>query len=214
VPHDHAVQFTREFWDDRYRSADRLWSGRPNPQLVAQVPDPAPGDALDAGCGEGADAIWLAGRGRAVTGVDVSAVALERAAAHATARGREIAGRITWRQADLLSWGPEPGRFDLVSAQFMHLPTAAFDAMFRRLAAGVRPGGTLLVVTHHPDDLYRNLGRTGEADLFPSADGMAAALDPGRWEVVLAGVVERPATDVDGRPAMAADTVLRAARRA
>ena len=46
-----------------------------------------PGDALDVGCGEGADAIWLAARGWRVTGVDVSVVALERAARHATAQG-------------------------------------------------------------------------------------------------------------------------------
>ncbi len=39
MSHDHhpgdAVQFTQEFWDDRYHSADRLWSGQPNPHLVA-----------------------------------------------------------------------------------------------------------------------------------------------------------------------------------
>src|SRR5712691_2984142 len=61
--HDDTVLFTQEFWDDRYRSAGKLWSGQPNPQLVAQTADLAPGEALDAGCGEGADAIWLARHG-------------------------------------------------------------------------------------------------------------------------------------------------------
>src|SRR3954451_10931668 len=84
-PHDEPIEFTQEFWDDRYRSAGQLWSGQPNAQFAAQVADLAPGEALGAGCGEGADAIWLAQRGWTVTGVDVSAVALDRAASAAQA---------------------------------------------------------------------------------------------------------------------------------
>jgi SAM-dependent methyltransferase len=209
MSHDHhgAIQFTQEFWDDRYRSASRLWSGRPNPQLVAQTAGLAPGDALDAGCGEGADAIWLARHGWTVTAVDVSAVALERAAANAGAEG--AANRITWRRADLLSWDPGRHRFDLVSAQFMYLPGDAFDSLHQRLAAAVRPGGTLLVVAHHFDDLDANVSRTGSPDMFPSAAEMAAALAPAEWDIRVATVIGRPATDLDGH----ADTVLRATRR-
>jgi SAM-dependent methyltransferase len=215
VPHDHDVQFTAEFWDDRYRSAGQLWSGQPNPQLVAQAAGLAPGDALDAGCGEGADAIWLAARGWAVTGADVSAVALGRAAAHAAAAGAPVAGRITWEQRDLLSWVPEPQRFDLVTAQFMHLPGPAFEAMYGRLAAAVRPGGTLLVVAHDPGDVHVNVGREhGPGLFFPAAEQMAAALDPGGWEVVFAGGVGRTVTGLDGEPVTVTDTVLRAGRRA
>jgi SAM-dependent methyltransferase len=151
---ESRVHFSQEFWDDRYRSAGQLWSGQPNPQLVAQAASLTPADALDVGCGEGADAIWLARHGWTVTGVDISAVALERAAGHAAARGDEVARRITWRQADLLSWDPGPQRYDLVSAQFMYLPPGELESMHRRLAAAVRPGGTLLVVLHHPDSMH------------------------------------------------------------
>ena len=108
--HDDPAHFTQEFWDDRYQTADqsgRLWSGQPNAQLVAQTADLAPGEALEAGCGEGADAIWLARQGWTVTAVDVSAVALERAAGFAAAAGDEVARRITWQREDLLSWAPE-----------------------------------------------------------------------------------------------------------
>ena len=87
--HDDPAHFTEEFWDDRYGSAGesgRLWSGQPNPQLVAQTADLAPGEALEAGCGEGADAIWLARQGWTVTAVDVSAVALERDARYLLVR--------------------------------------------------------------------------------------------------------------------------------
>jgi SAM-dependent methyltransferase len=211
--HDDTIAFTPEFWDDRYRSADQLWSGQPNPQLVAQTADLAPGAALDGGCGEGADAIWLARHGWTVTAVDVSAVALERAAGYAASAGDEIAGRITWQQADLRSWDPGPQRFDLVSAQFMHLAGAELEAMHVRLAAAVRPGGTLLVVAHHPDDLHANMGRSRRPDMFRSAEQLAASLDPGEWEIRVASAVGRSAIDLDGRPVTIRDTVLRAARR-
>jgi SAM-dependent methyltransferase len=219
VSHDHSqagehpeIKFTREFWDDRYGAADRLWSGQPNPQLVAQASDLPPGSALDAGCGEGADAIWLAGRGWTVTAVDVSVVALDRGAAHARDLGEDIAARISWQQQDLLTWAPAPGRFDLVSAQFMHMP--GVDDLHRRLAAAVRRGGTLLIVLHHVDDVHANVGRpSGYPDMFPAAGELAAALDPAAWRIEVADAFERTVSDLDGQPATVQDSVLRAVRR-
>jgi SAM-dependent methyltransferase len=208
------VQFTQEFWDERYGSAPRLWSGQPNPQLVAQVTGLPPGEALDAGSGEGADAIWLASLGWTVTAVDLSAVALQRAAGHAAAQGDEIAGRISWRHEDLLVWDPGAQRFDLVSLQFLHLPDDLFGPVYRRLAAAVRPGGTLLVAMHHHDDVHANVGRPGgHPGLFPSAEQLAVPLDAGEWEIVVASAFERSATDLDGQPTTVKDTVLRARRR-
>jgi SAM-dependent methyltransferase len=208
--HSHDdIQFTREFWDDRYRSAGRLWSGQPNSQLVAHATDLPPGSALEAGCGEGADAIWLASRGWTVTAVDVSAVALDRAAGAAAAAGEEVARRITWRRVDLRSWDPAPERFDLVSAQYMHLPRAELESLHGRLAAAVRPGGTLLVVGHHPDDLHAQARR---AELARTAEDIAVSLDPGEWEVMVADGPGR-SVQLDGEPVTVRDTVLRAARR-
>src|SRR5690606_21511442 len=106
---------SRDFWEERYGSGGRLWSGKPNPQLVATAADLPPGTALDVGTGEGADAIWLASRGWTVTGVDVSQAALDRAARHATEAGVEV----TWQQADATKWDPAPAQFDLVSAQYV-----------------------------------------------------------------------------------------------
>jgi SAM-dependent methyltransferase len=223
-----TVEFTQEFWDERYRSAPRLWSRQPNPQLVAQAAGLPPGEALDAGSGEGADAIWLASRGWTVTAADVSAVALQRAADHAATLGDEIAGRIRWRHEDLLSWDPGPRRFDLVSLQFLHLPDELFGSVYRRLADAVRPGGTLLAVMHHHDDVHANVGRpAGHPGLFPSAEQLVAALaaplaagevdggefDGGEWEILVASAFERAATDLNGQPATVKDTVLRARRR-
>ena len=121
------VAWDAAFWDERYRSSSALWSGQPNPQLVIEAGDLRPGTALDVGCGEGADAIWLATRGWRVTAVDISTVALERGAAQAGAVGDDVGLRISWLQADLIEWNP-PASYDLVSAQFMHLPKAQRQA--------------------------------------------------------------------------------------
>jgi SAM-dependent methyltransferase len=202
-------EFTQEFWDDRYSSAERLWSGNANQQLAAHVRGLNPGHALDVGCGEGADAIWLARHGWTVTAVDISAVALERGAADAQAEG--VADRITWRREDLLTWDPGTlGPFDLVTAQFMYLPDAELASLHQRLAAAARPGGTLLIVGHHADDLHANEGR---GHTFWSADQVAATLDAAEWMIEATEDVPRTATDHDGHTVNIHDTVLRATRR-
>jgi SAM-dependent methyltransferase len=210
---DMAAMYTQEFWDARYRSADMVWSGNPNLRLAEQVADLVPGTALDVGSGEGADAIWLASRGWRVTGIDVSTVALDRAAGRAASAGAEVADRITWQQADILSWDPAPLQFDLVSAQFMHLPRLWLESLHRRLAAAVRPGGMLLIVGHHPSDLHTSAGRPDHPDLFFTAEQVAATLAPDDWRVILAAAPERQAPDPDGRPVTIRDAVLHAIRR-
>ncbi len=224
-----------QLWDEMYRSRPRVWSGRPNPQLVAEVAGLAPGTALDLGCGEGADALWLAEHGWTVTAVDVSAVALERAAAHAAEAG--YGHRLTWLQRDLESWAPEE-RFDLVSAQFLHSTEMPWQRSHRIAAGAVRPGGTLLVVGHHPDGLppwssqaAASHSRADHADGADgdASDGHAAAHAAGRfftpeqlvaelgiappeWSVQVAESREREATGPDGQMAILADAVLRATR--
>jgi SAM-dependent methyltransferase len=103
---------------------------------VPLVPVLAPGTALDVGSGEGADVIWLATQGWNATGADISPIALRRAAELAAQAGPAVTARIAWQQADLLSWQPPEGHFDLISAQFIHLPRPERESLHRRLAAG------------------------------------------------------------------------------
>ncbi|TFD94023.1 class I SAM-dependent methyltransferase [Cryobacterium lactosi] len=213
-----SAEFDREYWDDRYSALDDVWSGAANPVLVTETSDLTPGLALDIGCGEGADAIWLAGRGWQVTGVDFSAVALERAAARSRRAGRDPAaavaraGRIDWQQHDFTSWAPPAGRFDLVTAQFMHLPSLRRTVFFRALADAVAPGGTLLIVGHDVSDVHATAHRMPDPDLFFSADEVAATLDPAQWRINVAESRTRTARGPDGSPSLAADAVVRASR--
>jgi SAM-dependent methyltransferase len=197
-------------WDERYRSADAIWSGDPNPQLVAEVSRLAPGSALDAGCGEGADAVWLAERGWQVTAIDISGVALERARKAAAAAG--VAQRIDWRHGDVAMWTPERS-YDLVSAQFMHFAPPLRDAVFRRLAAAVAPGGTFLVVGHHPSDLETTVRRPRMPGVLYAAEEIAALLDPPAWEILVDEARPRGVTDANGASVTVHDAVLSARRR-
>jgi len=220
MTHDHSatdpteVAFDAAFWDERYRSADSLWSGKPNPQLVTEAADLAPGAALDVGSGEGADAIWLAERGWQVTAVDISTVALERGAAQAAVVGADVAARITWVQADVTGWTPNPDAYDLVTAQYMHLPSAERERLHRRLAASVAPGGILLVVGHHPSDMQTTVPRPQRPDLFFTGTDVVAALPADEWVVLADDARPRSTLDPDGNTVTIRDAVLKARRQA
>lgn len=194
-----------EYWDERYRSSEQLFSGAPNGALVSEVAGLPPGHALDVGCGEGGDARWLAERGWQVTAVDVSRVALERAAA---AVGDS--SRVTWACDDLTVTAPGAGAFDLVSLQYFPLPHQPGHAALRGLLASVAPGGTLLVVGHDlagldPDDHHRvDMGR------YYQPAQIATLLDDD-WTVLVDETRPR-AAPVPPESRHTHDTVLRARR--
>jgi 2-polyprenyl-3-methyl-5-hydroxy-6-metoxy-1,4-benzoquinol methylase len=208
---DPMERWTADFWDERYGSAEALWSGHVNAVVMTETADLPRGRALDIGCGEGGDALWLAERGWRVDGVDVSRVAIERAARHAQELGSEISDRLTWEQRDVLEWSPPRGSYDLVSLSFLHLPTSNRKPVYAALAEGVAPGGTFLVAAHHPSDIGV-VPRPPEPDLFFTPEELAADLDDG-WEIVTCEARPRPGTHPDGHEVTLYDTVLRARRR-
>ena len=199
----------RSFWEDHYGKRDQVWSGRPNAVLVAEVADLPPGRALDLGCGEGGDAVWLASRGWEVTAVDVSQTALDRAAAAAHAAG---VGGIRWQRVDLGD-GLPPGPYDLVTAHFLQSPVELpRDRILRAAAAEVAPGGTILVVDHAAAPPWA--GEHARHHVFPTPEGTLAdlGLDDG-WDLVACETRERHATGPDGQEGHLVDSVVRAARR-
>ena len=213
--HQHgAMEFDEASWEDRYRSADSVWSGRPNAQLVAEVADLAPGTALEVGCGEGADSIWLAERGLAGHRSRLlDGRAGPRGGPCRGGRRRRSRRGSRWTHADLTRWTAGDQRFDLVTAHFMHLPREDRVALFAQLAEAVAPGGTLLIVGHHILDLDTTMPRHHVPGMFYPAEEVAATLDPAQWDVVVAEARPRQATDPDGREVTLHDAVLRAVRR-
>jgi SAM-dependent methyltransferase len=209
---DAAPRWDAAFWDERYGSSAALWSGHVNAVVRDEAAALPPGRALDVGCGEGGDALWLAERGWDVLGVDVSRVALDRAASRAHRTG--LAARTAWEHRDLLVWAPPAETYDLVSVAFLHLATDERRQVYAGLAGAVAQGGTFLVAGHHPRDLHV-VPRPPHPELFFTAEELAGALrsGPGSWEVVTAEARPRPGHHPDGHPVTLHDTVLRARRR-
>ncbi len=196
-------------WDTRYSEREGArWSGRPNGRLVAEVADLTPGRALDVGCGEGADAIWLARRRWTVTAIDISDVALCRAREAA-----ELAGAtVEWLCGDALQT-PFPARtFDLVSMQYPALPKAAGDSAVRELLGTVRPGGLLLAVYHDLDDEHCEHMKSKGLDPadYVAADDLSRLVGDD-FTVELHAV--EPRIDPPPDTPHVADVVLRARRR-
>lgn len=198
--HHHAPRSAAD-WDARY--ADRqVWSGRPNATLVAEAGDLVPGRALDVGCGEGADAIWLAQHGWQVTATDISGVAIDRAR-----RAGEAADvDVEWLVADIAEGGL--AGFDLVTVHYPALFHDDDDAAARALIAAVGPGGTLLFVGHATaNGQAAHVGGQDPDERVQPAD-VVALLD-GDWQVE--ALENRPHADGEhARHPM--DSVLRARR--
>jgi thioredoxin reductase/SAM-dependent methyltransferase len=192
-------------WDERYRSKPEIWSGNPNTALVAEATDLPPGTALDAGAGEGGDALWLAARGWQVTAADISSVAIERASKRASERGLTI----TWLHADFAKV-TAPDTYDLVTAHYLHVPKSEQQPLFRHLAAAVAPGGTLLVVGHDLGDQTK-LPRPDLVEHGWTAGEVAAALGEG-WTIQVAETRPRRITGQDGDEVDIHDVILRARR--
>lgn len=214
-------KFDADFWDQMYRKKHLIRHGdgraldpphghghaqsEPNAFLAQEAAGLTPGTALDVGCGEGADARWLAQRGWEVTALDISKVALDYA------RAQDVRRQVTWLLGDLSAL-PPTSAFDLITANYLHIPPAQRPDFFRRLALALRPNGTLLFAAHHASDLDTTIGRPPIPDLYFTAEEVAGYLAPGRWKILVSGTQPAHGHDREGRDVSIRDMVLKARR--
>jgi SAM-dependent methyltransferase len=205
-----VTTFDRSFWEERWSEVlrehgDQVRQRPPNAHLTAAANGLRPGRALDAGCGHGSDALWLAARGWQVTAVDVSAAALAHARSTADALATDVAERIDWVEGDLATWAPQPGHYDLVACLYVHV-AGSVEEMVRRLAAGAAPGGTILLIGHRPIDPATGAPTPAAGQVQVSVHTAVGALDPDRWEIAVAE--DRPRAQAGS----GVDAVIRARR--
>ncbi|MFV2104468.1 class I SAM-dependent methyltransferase [Micromonospora sp. LOL_024] len=212
MTHDFDEQYWQSHW---HQVPGGQPEGRlsPNPYVVEAAGGRTPGRALDAGCGEGTEAIWLAQQGWEVTAVDIAPVVLRRAAARAIEHG---VPEVRWVRADLTGWEPDT-LFDLVATHYAH-PSTSQLAFYERLARWVAPGGTLLIVGHlhtHESGQHHGqpCGRQTPAEASVTAADITARLDGTVWLVDRAAELTRAVTSPIGQQVLLNDVVVRARHR-
>ena len=197
----------RDDWNRRYAGSELIWTATPNRFLVAETEGLAPGRALDLACGEGRNAVWLAERGWAVTGVDFSDVALEKARRLAEARGVEV----EWVLADVVEHRPEPDAYDLVVLLYLQVPAVDRRAALASAANSVAGGGTLLLVAHDRSNIEHGHGGPQDPSVLYTAGEVSGDLEGTGLRVERGGVVERPVETPLGER-VARDLLVRARR--
>ncbi len=194
-------------WDRRYSGRELVWTSEANRFLVREAEGLAPGRAIDLACGEGRNAVWLAERGWQVTGVDFSAVGLDKARALAAARGVEA----EWIVADLLDYQPAPEAFDLVIVFYLQVPEVQRTAILTRAAGAVAPGGTFVLVAHDSANLEGGHGGPQDPAVLYTAEDVDRDLNGSGLRIERAERAERPVDTPDG-PRIALDALVRASR--
>ncbi len=200
----------RARWNERYAARELVWSAGPNQLLEQLLTGEQPGRALDAACGEGRNALWLAANGWMVTGVDFSDVAIAKAQRIAEARGVQVDWQVVDVANDPLAGGP----WDLVCILYLHTDPGERARWLPKLVDAVAPGGLFFYIGHDPSNITHGVGGPQDPEFLPAAEDIVAAL-PG-FRIEEARIVERAVTADPGHGGdaggTALDTLVRARR--
>jgi 2-polyprenyl-3-methyl-5-hydroxy-6-metoxy-1,4-benzoquinol methylase len=200
--HDRSdADAMRAVWDERYSEACQLWGLEPNRFLVEVAEDLPRGRVLDLGCGQGRNSVWLATRGFEVTGLDLSPVAVEQGARFA----EDVGVDVEFAAADITTWRPEGRTWDVVLLSYIHLPETGRVKVHATAVESLAPGGRVIVIAHHLDNLEHGIGGPPYPELLLTEDllrGDFADLEIDRCESVL-----RP-VDKEGVTGTAIDVLM------
>ena len=158
-------------WNERYSTRGMVWGTEANQFVAAFASDLSPSRVFDLGCGQGRNAVWLAGKGHTVTGIDQSEVAIEQA--------RQLAAdnsvQVTFLVADIVNcWSPVPESVDLVLLSYLQLPPKARRLAHAKAATALIPGGTVFLVAHHADNLEHGVGGPPYREVLFTEAGLMA----------------------------------------
>jgi SAM-dependent methyltransferase len=195
-----------KFWNERYSGTELIWTDRPNMFLVRETQDLSPGTVVDLACGEGRNAIWLAEQGWTATGIDFSAVGLEKGKALAVQRGVSVA----FEQHDATTWKSDQ-KFDLVAMFYLQLPPPQRRTALEGGLSAVGEGGTFLLVAHDADNLEHGVGGPQDPETLYSVEEVVRAAEGAGFEIVTAEQARRPVQTQQGERD-AIDTIVRAVR--
>lgn len=161
------------FWDERYAAVEWAFGTEPNDFLRDHIHRLPAGPVLCIGDGEGRNGVFIASHGHAVTSVDLSQVGLTKAAQLAQDRGVPLTTQV----ADLATYDVGIAQWAGIVSIFCHLPSAVRATVYPRLAAGLAPGGVLLLEAYTPDQIGRGTGGPQDADLMCTPDGLQTELN-------------------------------------
>lgn len=185
-------------WDARYSGTELVWGAPPNGLVVEFVSSLPPGRALDLGCGEGRNTLWLATRGWSVDAMDFSQVGIDKARTVAARLPRASRDRILWLRGDVTHLDSAGVRspFDLILMIFLHLPSAERRPLIRQAVERLAPGGTLLVIGHDSTNLYEGHGGPSDPEILFTPSDIVADI-AGGLDIDIADRVLRPTVDGD-----------------
>jgi len=207
----HSWLVDSHAWDERYSGKELVWSLGPNMFVEQYCADLPVGTAVDLAAGEGRNALWLAEKGWRARAVDFSEVALQRAQALADERLGDARSRFSTEVADLATWQPPVTGYDLVVVAYLQVPPSLRTPMLQAAAQAVAPGGHLLIVAHHPENIDRGYGGPPSADVNYTQSDVVRDIAESDLEILTAEEALRPVTTEDG-PRTAIDTLVWAHR--
>lgn len=179
LKHVIAKLVPAEYWNQKYRIDEWLYTKVEN-RFVKELCEPlTPGKAIDLAGGEGRNSMWLAKRGWTVEDVDFSAVALKKFktwVAEESAGDPALAKRCFTTKADARGFKSKLAPADLGVIAYLQIEEDALAAAIAGLVAKLRPGAALVGVWHSRANLEGGFGGPRDPKVLPSVETITTAM--------------------------------------